>query len=163
MPLPPRWVINNRSLEMAKYGQPVQLVNNILAFIWKRYKTNKKSFFRGIRLQQLSNFSVFLVLVCPGILLPLYFGASESIMGHYLLVLPTHPDPTTFLVTIPRNRTAESIFHIFFFFFKDLNKSIASKSHQTPRLGVTKNKRYLCETWPLNTHCVYVSFGYILE
>ena len=67
------------------------------------------------------------VLVSPGILLPLYFGASESIMGHYLLVLPTHPDPTTFLVTIPRHRTAESIFHIFFFFFKDLNKSIASK------------------------------------
>ena len=61
----------------------------------------------------------------PGILLPLYFGASESIMGHYLLVLPTHPDPTTFLVTIPRHRTAESIFHIFFFFFKDLNKNIA--------------------------------------
>ena len=136
MPLPPRWVINNRSLEMAKYGQPVQLVNNILAFIWKRCKTNKKSFFSGIRLQQWSNFSVFLVLVCPGILLPLYFGASESIMGHYLLVLPTFPDPTTFLVTIPRHRTAESIFHIFFFFFKDLNKNIASKSHQ---LGVTKN------------------------
>ena len=104
---------------MAKYGQPVQLVNNILAFIWKRYKTNKKSFFSGIRLQQWSNFSVFLVLVSPGILLPLYFGASESIMGHYLLVLPTHPDPTTFLVTIPRHRTAESIFHIFFFIFKD--------------------------------------------
>ena len=61
--------------------------------------------------------------MCPGILLPLYFGASESIMGHYLLVLPTLPDPTTFLVTIPRHRTAESIFHIFFF----LKKSIASK------------------------------------
>ena len=135
MPLPPRWVINNRSLEMAKYGQQVQLVNNILPFSRKRYKTKKNSFFTGIRIQQWSNFSVFLVLVSPGILLPLYFGASESIMGHYLLVLPTHPDPTTFLVTIPRHRTAESIFHIFFFFFKDQNKNIASKSHQPTQTG----------------------------